>query len=480
MLPLWLADHNSSLPLTSSSTKQTMVLNKTVTSKPTSKFSSRGSSTSRSNTDLHCPSNSNAHIFASPQTSSADSTSSDSPPPSKKPSKLDYYASLRAVVKSYFDGQSNPSYTASSSGKRCSAQRPRSPTLKPRLHAHEFSISKPEHVKHVKQLGISVILLQDGRAQLVHNSAQANSLDDAEEGAHFMQEMISLSSRLASGESSSSMTSMPDDKLGAVSFQLSTTSKIEQQQVKVTLLAGPAQFGLDLSSADDGVRGQVARLPSAFDSCKLVEKRDPAMNVEGRILMVPRGQCMFIEKARVAQRMGAIGLIVVDTDTKSSSKNSPLFAMSSDGSNDVTIPTIFLYNEDAQVLFEALGEHPELEIVLHSQQRLFEESSVSSSNDQATVQTQQNPSTIHQLGIKSSQALNDLLESLKTMKRGNIDYVLSMFSGFLDQPELERAETSTPPPSNEVCINPDGQWVREFLIDYFKIVKNSVHDDDVD
>ena len=63
----------------------------------------------------------------------------------------------------------------------------------PRIRAAQFSASKSDHIDLVKQLGINVIILKDGRVKLIHDSQSAQSMEAAEEGAYFMQEMITLS-----------------------------------------------------------------------------------------------------------------------------------------------------------------------------------------------------------------------------------------------------------------------------------------------
>lgn len=41
-----------------------------------------------------------------------------------------------------------------------------------------------------------------------------------------------------------------------------------------------------------------------------------------------------------------------------------MFAMSGDGTNDVSIPLVFLFSGDAEVLLKALQENPDLEVIL--------------------------------------------------------------------------------------------------------------------
>ena len=69
-------------------------------------------------------------------------------------------------------------------------------------------------------------------------------------------------------------------------------------------------------------------------------------------------------EARRLQRAGAVGGIVVDNSPSSSSDAAPLFAMSGDGTEDVHIPLVFLYSSDADVLFKALLEDPQLKVTL--------------------------------------------------------------------------------------------------------------------
>lgn len=77
-----------------------------------------------------------------------------------------------------------------------------------------------------------------------------------------------------------------------------------------------------------------------------------------------RGHCTFVDKARRAQAAGAVGVIVFDNDGTSSIHDQPLFAMSGDGTDDVTIPVVFLYATESQVLQKAHETHPELEVCL--------------------------------------------------------------------------------------------------------------------
>lgn len=72
-----------------------------------------------------------------------------------------------------------------------------------------------------------------------------------------------------------------------------------------------------------------------------------------------------MEKARTAQNAGAAAVIVIDNVPGSSSKDLPMFAMSGDGKNDVTIPVVFLFKNDADILQAALKNNTNLEVSLN-------------------------------------------------------------------------------------------------------------------
>lgn len=84
--------------------------------------------------------------------------------------------------------------------------------------------------------------------------------------------------------------------------------------------------------------------------------------MDDRILVVHRGQCSFAEKARRAQAAGAVAVIVFDNNKTSSMDGQILFTMSGDGTDDVTIPVVFLYGTEAAVLEGAMETSPHLEV----------------------------------------------------------------------------------------------------------------------
>ena len=112
---------------------------------------------------------------------------------------------------------------------------------------------------------------------------------------------------------------------------------------EIVLQAGPAQFGPNLgstaaggsSSSDDipAITGQIV-MANDIKACSTSQQNGESM--KGKLVLVERGDCMFIEKARVIQSRGAIGGIVMDTTEGSAAASSPLFAMS--GIKSIIIP----------------------------------------------------------------------------------------------------------------------------------------------
>ncbi len=59
--------------------------------------------------------------------------------------------------------------------------------------------------------------------------------------------------------------------------------------------------------------------------------------------------CLFVtEKARLIESYGAIGGLVMDNVEGSTASQSPIFSMSGDGNDDVSIPMLFIFKEDSK------------------------------------------------------------------------------------------------------------------------------------
>jgi len=215
--------------------------------------------------------------------------------------------------------------------------------IKRKLMASEFQSTSEDHLKLVRAMGITIITLPDGRVQLLHTFANAKTPEDGEEGLMFMQEMIDISK-----QQSSNIESPP--KL--VTFQVGGKKHLLQ--------AGPAQFGKDLKDGLTVTGGVV--MANHVRACGGSLQNGESM--WGKIVIVERGDCMFVEKARVLQSLGAIGGIVMDNTDGTAATSSPLFAMSGDGVDDIKIPMVFLFAEESNQLMEIIKDVNELEVTL--------------------------------------------------------------------------------------------------------------------
>jgi PA domain len=103
-----------------------------------------------------------------------------------------------------------------------------------------------------------------------------------------------------------------------------------------TFMTGEIVKALDTITVDS---------PSTTDGCTPFTNADA---VAGKIALVDRGNCFFVEKARNAQAAGAIGLIVVD-NTRDTCQPPPMGGGTGDNS-DITIPVISITQDDGGLL----------------------------------------------------------------------------------------------------------------------------------
>lgn len=147
--------------------------------------------------------------------------------------------------------------------------------VKKRLSAVHFQPSNLEHSRMLSDMGITILTLGDGSVQLLHTYSNAKTPQDAEEGLLFMKEMIELSK---------SQSQQHETYPVIVSFGKSA-------HLKVALLAGPAHFGADMRNQK--VTGKVV-LANPSLACR--DNIDNADALAGAIVIVDRGDCMFVDK----------------------------------------------------------------------------------------------------------------------------------------------------------------------------------------
>ncbi|XP_053623709.1 ER degradation-enhancing alpha-mannosidase-like protein 3 [Plodia interpunctella] len=227
-------------------------------------------------------------------------------------------------------------------------------------------LNDPRQIHALADMGISVLTLPDGRVQLLYTTSTAKSAKDAAEGLTFMREM-------------SKWNSLSDAENGVTPAGVAVRERV--------FPAGPAHFGAELRAP----RAGVAALAAPSDACAPLSN---ALQVRDRFAIAHRGTCTFAQKVRHIQAAGATLAIIFDNVPDSTYVTTALFAMSGDGKDDIKIPAVFLFSEEAKFLSDALRDDPDLQLVvgeLKSLQKKYEHTCDEGSCD--TVLTTQ-PETV--------------------------------------------------------------------------------------
>ncbi|XP_041049029.1 ER degradation-enhancing alpha-mannosidase-like protein 3 isoform X1 [Carcharodon carcharias] len=273
------------------------------------------------------------------------------------------------IRETYRDIVLDASSRTSTERDKCMEPQPKS---FPSLQTKDFVANGMDHVEILKQMGFTVVSTNDGRIQLTHTPDQAASSQNGQNGLKFIAEIIDLVQAQTRGE----MTSF--------AVQIISPPFLGQ----VVLAAGPAHFGMDLSKQEHGVKGTLIKaIP--YTACLDVANSD---EVQGKIVLAQRGDCMFAIKARNLQKVGAIGAVIIDNVEGSSSDASPVFQMAGDGENasDITIPLLFLFHKEGTILLDALNENQNVDVLLidKSKQLGKESKDVEKSTGEITIHIQ--------------------------------------------------------------------------------------------
>ncbi|GIY24115.1 hypothetical protein CDAR_579061 [Caerostris darwini] len=301
------------------------------------------------------------------------------------------------------------------------------------LHAAEFQGNNKDHLDAVKRMGITVIKLSDGRIQMIHNVSLADSAERAQEGIMFMQELV---------EQSKAPHYM--EEYQTVYYYMPDTKN------RKLLQACPAKFGMD-------VRGKVPiesnlKIAQPMKACSEIQNGN---ELKGKIAIVKRGSCMFIEKARNVQEVGAVGAIVIDNVPDTSIRKSKMFSMDGHGKDDVAIPMVFLFSEEANILLKAFKKRPDIVVgitdgslmsdiyedpaVLHSENK---EKTIQLSAEVQFVETKSSPKSLEKDNIitaknqkvfeeegsaSAQQRVQILLNKLHNLQqiKSDLDHILS-------------------------------------------------------
>ncbi|CAD5110744.1 DgyrCDS114 [Dimorphilus gyrociliatus] len=286
-----------------------------------------------------------------------------------------------------------------------------------RLEARQFSADNSNHLEELRKMGVKLVTMKDGRVQLVHSMVDADSPKQAQDGLLFMQEMIEMT------KNSQDQGNLQEPRI--VQF---LSSPFLGHKV---LNGGPAQFGKDLKElGQNGIEGELAKA-EPYKGCSSLTNTKEVYN---KIVIVERGACMFIDKARNLQAAGASGGIVIDDTPGSSRETSTLFAMSGDGKDDVTIPLIFLYHKEGEELTDILSKHSELKVMIaftpKSTDSILERATADSSQDSGVKSVDGKPTDAstevkHHLSIEEVKAeLRYLISDIKDTELHSDDFAV--------------------------------------------------------
>ncbi|GMT31202.1 hypothetical protein PFISCL1PPCAC_22499 [Pristionchus fissidentatus] len=205
-----------------------------------------------------------------------------------------------------------------------------------RLRAIDFNPSNPAQLRQLEEMGITLSYGEDSRLLLTHQGTAAKSPEHAQWGMDFMTE-IAEAARAATADLAPATPAEP------VYLQI-----LGPPHLGFPVLTGSlALYGSRLMKQ---LQGPLA-LAYPFRAC---DKLDNAHELAGKVVIVERSDCMFVDKTKLAQSAGAVGVIVVDHNKGSSWAGSQSFSMSGDAKNDddIHIPTVFLFRKEGEYLIQ--------------------------------------------------------------------------------------------------------------------------------
>lgn len=222
--------------------------------------------------------------------------------------------------------------------KKSKSERP------PRLSLNTLDFSSEDHIATLRDLGIMVEAISGGKIQVSHMMQRARSPEDAEEGWLLMQEIMKV---MASQQNPTEGHSVNSDPV-AVKVLSPVLEKNE-------FVVGPAMFGPHLGGNNEFHISAALTEPEPQNGCNQFSN---GADITGKIVLLTRGGCLFVQKVRNAEKSGASGVIVADNVDYSTTNATRPFSMSGDGVNDVHIPSVFMQQADANVLRKALASQP--------------------------------------------------------------------------------------------------------------------------
>lgn len=194
----------------------------------------------------------------------------------------------------------------------------------------ELDLSKPLHVSFLKSINIYIQKTDEG-VRLLFQAANGDDKIKAVEskGLAYIKKLIELQETQKRSEEG--------QERGQVSLKIVDS----KDGVIAKVEGGPASFGPNLDDIYRIYDGDLV-LSSDLDGCSPV----PENQYLGRVVLVRRGGCMFIEKVRYAEAAGANAVVILNNRAVSDSH----FTMSGDGTDDVSIPSVFISQDHGAAL----------------------------------------------------------------------------------------------------------------------------------
>lgn len=247
------------------------------------------------------------------------------------------------------------------------------------LVAKDFNMMNKDHINLIKLMGITTQVMEKGKIQLNFDPKDASSDQTAAEGRVFLYEIQELNKQAQ------------EQVVKPILVQLLSLPYLGS----VILKGGSAQFGPDITEKHQ-VSGPLT-YANPLDGCA------PLLNteeVQGKIVIAQRGDCMFVTKTKHIEDAGGIAALIIDNKDDSKYGEGPAFTMAGDGATETSIPAAFLFTKEAAILrtciseFQAAGRSP-LEILIGGEQKSLDEvlslysTGASSTTDQVEGDVQQ-------------------------------------------------------------------------------------------
>ncbi|KAM7540265.1 hypothetical protein Aperf_G00000021965 [Anoplocephala perfoliata] len=260
------------------------------------------------------------------------------------------------------------------------------------ISAAAFNANNISHLQMLRQMGIAVTIGYNGELQLRLNRSMADTPLLGLSGLKFIEEVIDLNN----ARSQENTVSVHPHQIALIHPPHFGRTRFDAGPSMFTYYPGetapPPDSASRRSLADEESEWEPVVGPlviaEPFDACSPVyadglllpnqqlhaDLLDPSpfgdpeeeeaemlrLLLKGAIVLVRRGGCMFMDKAKNVKQMGARGVIIVDNNIGTTSAKDKLFYMSGDSPDGTApkeflqIPFVFIYHEEGRALVSAM------------------------------------------------------------------------------------------------------------------------------